>query len=179
MVDWYWPEADQLEAEGHWNRARDYMLAEWKAEPHSKKKLIRLSFLCWYVLVEWQCLDLSDLDYDEYINLLRELTDFGLVHFHEDAEFLWVFGYMSSLFAYCFGEYEEWEQKGLAMLERAFELEPNDPVTTMLFLGSKARDTGKQKAYEEACQDAAVTLSARFKGNGEMQQYFRHVLHRV
>lgn len=177
MIDWYWKEADELEEQGKWDEAKDYMLSEWKKDPQDLKKFIRLGFLCWYVVVEWGCIDTTDIDYDKYENMLKKLTNFGLNNF-DDADFLWTFGYIISLFPFYFGEYEEWESKVGEVLEKAHNLRPDDPVIKLVYLGSK-NDAQYKKEYQATCHIVAPILKSRFRGNGEMQQYFREVLYRV
>jgi hypothetical protein len=124
------------------------------------------------VVVEWACIDTTDLNHDEYENMLKELTNFGLNNFDGDADFLWTFGYMISLFPFYFGEYEEWESKGHEMLEEAHNLRPNDLIIKWVYLGGK-NDEQYKKEYQETCHIVASILKSRFRGDGELQQYFK------
>jgi hypothetical protein len=177
MIDWYWKEVDTLEAKRKWKEAKDYMLSEWKRDSQNLKKFIRLGFLCWYVVVEWACIDKTNLKHDEYEHMLKELTNFGLNNFESDADFLWTFGYMISLFPFYFGDYEEWEVKGYKMLEKAYKLRPNDPVIKLIYFGSKL-DAKHKKEYQDTCHIVTPILKSRFRGDGGLQQYFKQVLNR-
>jgi hypothetical protein len=109
------------------------MLSEWKKDSQDLKKFIRLGILYWYMVIEWDCIDTTYLDYDKYESMLKKLTNIVLNNLDDDA-FLWTFGYMISLFPFYFGEYEEWESKGDEMLEKAHNLRPNDPVIKLVYL---------------------------------------------
>lgn len=71
----------------------------------------------------------------------------GINLFKKDVDFLWMFGYMISLFPYFFGEYEEWEQRGKKMIEEAMTLKPNDPIIEMLYLSSIP-----SSKYKDSCR---------------------------
>ena len=180
MIDWYWKEADELEKQEKWNEAKTFMHLEWKRDQKDLKKFIRLSFLCWYVVVDWGCIDTTDLQHEEYENLLKELTNHGLANNSEHPEFLWTFGYMISMFPYYFGEHEEWENIGREMLSKAYHLRPSDPIIKLVYLGShdsSKLDNGAM--YKTACLEVAPILSLTFKGDGAFQRYFKEVLYRT
>lgn len=75
------------------------------------------------------------------------MTNSGINLFKKDVDFLWMFGYMISLFSYFFGEYEEWEQRGKKMIEEAMTLKPNDPIIEMLYLSSIP-----SSKYKDSCR---------------------------
>jgi hypothetical protein len=180
MIDWYWEEADELEKQEKWNEAKNFMFLQWKKDPQDHKKFIRLGFLCWYVVVEWGCIDTTDLKHEEYENMLKELTKIGFEKFSNNPDFLWTFGYMISLFPYYFGEYEEWEDKGKQMLKSSYCFRPNDLIIKLVFLGSlDIKSKEENKEYEETCRKVFPILSSTFRGDGELQRYFREVLNRV
>jgi len=172
VIDWRWAEVDTLESQGEWNEARSLLINNWNQNPSDLKTVIRLGFFCWYVLTEEGPLEIQDVDFDELETLLRQVTDFGLAKFVGNADFLWCFGYMISLFPYYFGDYEDWEEKGICMLRRAHELFPNEPVYKYSYLGSFPTSDEKLKDEFKKVQ---FVLKARFQGNGVLSEYFKSV----
>ena len=144
------------------------------ASLNAKKTPTQLSwgFFCWYVLTEEGPLEIQDVDFDELETILRQVTDFGLVNFGTNEDFLWCFGYMISLFPYYFGEFEYWEEKGISMLKRAYEICPDEPVYKYSYLGSFPNSDEKLK---DEFQKVHVVLKDRFQGNGVLSEYFKSV----
>lgn len=174
MINWHWEKVDTLECQEKWNEAKDYMYEEWKKDSLSLKKYLRLSFLCWYIVVESGCLNDPSINSEEYENILLEIKDFGFNHFGRDSEFLWIYGYMVSLFPYYFGEYEEWEEKGQQMIYEAHQLRPQDSIIKLVYIrGLPSSVVPGIKDLEQTVNEA---LPLRFKGNGELQRYFKEVL---
>lgn len=106
--------------------------------------------------------------------MLNEVTHFGLANFMTNEDFLWCFGYMISLFPHYFGDYEHWEEKGISMLKRAYELCPNEPVYRYSYLGYSSNTQGKLK---EEFYQVQYVLEDRFQGEGVLSQYFKSVWH--
>ncbi len=146
MIDWRWNEVDIVESQERWYEAKSFLTKKWKQNPENLKILIRLGFFCWYGLVEEDCIGGEKIDSNELETMLNEVTHFGLTNFMENEDFLWCFGYMISQFPYYFGDYEHWEEKGISMLKRAYELCPDDPVYQYSYLGSLPDSGGKLKA---------------------------------
>ncbi|OIN67358.1 hypothetical protein BLD48_06965 [Exiguobacterium sp. KRL4] len=173
MIDWTWTEVDKLEKQEKWNEAKAYLLNSWRQNPADLKTVIRLGFFCWYVVVEQGPLGIADadVDMDELETLLEEVTHFGLTHFMTNEDFLWCFGYMISMFPYYFGDYEQWEEKGISMLKRASELRPDEPIYTYSYLRSFSNTYDKHK---EVFQQVQIVLEDRFKGEGLLSDYFKN-----
>lgn len=181
IIDWQQPEVDALEAQRKYREALDYMVHNLKTHPDDLKGFIRLGFLCWYIPVEWGILpdgDLTDEDYKECQSRLRELTDFGLKTYRSHPEFLWIFGYMISLFPEVFVDSHdaEAEMGGIKMLEAARVRRPEDPIIQLVISGARENEVEGSSGLNE---QVARLLPERFKGTGEMQQYFREVLDRT
>ncbi|WP_303969714.1 hypothetical protein [Sporosarcina ureae] len=172
MIDWRWAEVDTLENKGEWNEAKSLLINNWNQNPDDLKTVIRLGFFCWYVLTEEGPVEIQDVDFDELETILRQVTDFGLVNWGINEDFLWCFGYMISLFPYYFGEFEYWEEKGISMLKRAYEICPDEPVYKYSYLGSFPRSDEKLK---DEFQKVHVVLEDRFQGNGVLSEYFKSV----
>ncbi len=176
MIDWRWVEVDTLENKGEWNEAKSLLIENWNQNPNDLKTVIRLGFLCWYVLVEEGPLNIQeeDVDFDELETILHQVTDFGLANFGANEVFLWSFGYMISLFPYYFGEFDYWEEKGFSMLKRAYEICPGEPVYKYSYLASFSNSDEKQ--YNDVIQKLQVGLKNKFQGNGALSEYFKEVL---
>jgi hypothetical protein len=175
MTDWQWEEADRLESKRKWQEAKNFMYGEWKKDPYNVTKIVRLGFLCWILTVEPIS---EEINHDEYASLFSELVDFGLEHLDHDADFLWTFGYMISLFPEFFWaveEYETWENKGRDLIQRAHRSRPDDPIIKLIYLGSKDHEH-RDDEYHQAYYAVLSLLPERFRGNGVMQDYFRDVL---
>lgn len=175
MIDWAWPEVDRLEHQKNWNEAKEYLVKAWQQNPTDLKMTVRLGFFCWYVVVEQGPLGITDadVDMDELESLLEEVTHFGLAYFMTNEDFLWCFGHMISMFPDYFGDYEQWEEKGISMLKRASELCPGEPIYTYSYLGSFPNTYGTLKNELKQIQPV---LEDRFKGEGLLSEYFKEVL---
>ncbi|QEK13136.1 hypothetical protein FQB35_12855 [Crassaminicella thermophila] len=176
MINWEWNEADILEKNQQWNEARTYIYTKWMENQLDLKVTIRLGFLCWYILVEWDCINSEGVNQEKFENSLKEVTQFGLMNFSEEIEFLWIFGYMISMFPYYFGDYEEMEQLGIEMLRKAHHLDTSDSIVKMVYLGHNYNENPKE--YEKSCKMSKLLIVDRFKGEGILAEYFREVLNR-
>lgn len=169
MMDWRWPEVDALESQGKWNEAKSLLLENWKEKPDDLKTSIRLGFHCWYFLAEDAYQHFENVDLDEMVQLLNQVKDYGLLHFMEDGEFLWCFGYMVYMYPFYFGEYNYWEAKSLMMLKRATERFPEKIVYRYTYLSCFSDAAKEQKAVYYQLQ---TVLKEKFKGDGLLSDYF-------
>lgn len=173
MINWQWPEVDKLESEERWNESKSLLLKSWRQNPNDIKKLIRLGFFCWYVLVEEGPLKIQNADLNELESILKEVTQFGLENFTTNEDFLWAFGYMISMFPIHFDEDDDyWEEKGRTMLKEAHELQPDDLVYKYTYLGSISNTIDNEK---EEFQQLQEVMEERFQGNGLLSSYFKEI----
>ncbi|KOF08700.1 hypothetical protein AC739_18860 [Planococcus glaciei] len=172
MMDWQWPEVDALESQEKWNEAKSFLLKNWQQDPTDVKVTIRLGFFCWYLLVEEVPLGVGNVDLDELATILIQATNFGLANLKDHEEFLWIFGYMISLFPYYFGDYEDWEEKGKLMLRRTHELCPDEPVYQYSYISSLTSDDVELK---NGFQQLKTVLEDRFQGKGLLSEYFTSI----
>jgi hypothetical protein len=116
----------------------------WLTGSHDRETVLRLLFLAWYSCSEPPFLT-GLTDVGDSASLFRELFAFLGGENSDDEEFLFVAGYMVSLFACCVGPEAEWVLKGERCLTRWRQLAraPIDP--------------------------------ARFEGRGAYGQYFAHI----
>lgn len=179
LINWSWPEVDHLEVDEQYKAACDLMYNKWWEEPENLKVFLRLSFSCWYVITEYEVLRNVDLEREELVDfesLLDELTMYGLREFQDAPDFLWIYGYMISLFPENFNESTD-KEMGKFLIEEALNLRPEDPVIQLVYNDNFA---GRKQnlAYEELCTTVRCLLRERFSGEGELQRYFRKVLER-
>ena len=177
MIDWTWAEDDRLEHQEKWNEAKEYLLKAWQQNPTDLKTTVHLGFFCWYVVVEQGPLGITDADIDtgELESILTEVTHFGLAHFMTNEDFLWCFGYMISMFPYYFGDYEQWEEKGISMLKRAYELYPEEPVYKYSYLGSFTNTYRTRRTRKNELKRVKPVLEDRFRGEGLLSEYFKSI----
>ncbi|WP_214772211.1 hypothetical protein [Exiguobacterium sp. s39] len=178
MIDWTWAEVDRLEKQKKWNEAKVYLLKSWRQHPEDIKTVIRLGFFCWYVTFEHGPLEITekDIDIEDLESLLKEVTHDGLRHFMNHEDFLWCFGYMISMTPYYFGEDDEWEEKGISMLRRAYELYPDEPIYTYSYFGSFLNTHG---LLENESQHIQQVLEDRFKGERLLSEYFKSMVFNI
>lgn len=134
-------------------------------------------FFLWYIVVEDSALGIEKFVIENKIESeLKEVSLFGLKTFKNNPEALFVLGYTISLFPYYFGEYEKSEDEAEQMLEKAYNIKPNDIIYKLAYLGSKAEN---QEEYRQVCVEAAPEVIERFNGKGLLNSYFKQVLFRI
>ena len=116
-------------------------------------------------------------DIDLRTELESELKS-GLNKYSELAEFNFIVGYAVSIFPYEFGDYEELDTKGKEMLKKAYEMEPNNPIYGMAYLGSQSLTEKGQRLYEKACEESKPILITNYGGKGFVNEYFSQVFNR-
>jgi hypothetical protein len=107
--------------------------------------------------------------------VLTEVTNFGLAHFITHEDFLWCFGYMISMFPYYFGDYEQWEEKGISMLKHAYELYPEEPIYKYSYLGSFTNTYRTRRTRKNELKRVKPVLEDRFRGEGLLSEYFKSI----
>jgi hypothetical protein len=134
-------------------------------------------FFLWYITVEDLPLKMETFVAENKLEIrLKEVGLFGIEKFNNNPEALFVLGYTISLFPYYFGEYEKFEHEAEMMLEKAHNIQPNDIIYKLAYLGSTI---GNEEAYKQVCVEAAPKVMERFNGKGLLNNYFREVLYRV
>jgi hypothetical protein len=177
---------DELEKAGLWQQAKNLLYKSFLENPNPAI-VIRLCFICWYVLVEYGVIDIREsIDRDSFEECLKEVTAFALDRYNDNANVLFYLGYMISLSAWLWvdrnlkdKEFSDvvlnWERHATQMLAKSQELEPDDPIFRMAYLANIGK-TGD--AYIKACKLSRLIVQQRFSGTGEFDAYFRQVLTR-
>ena len=167
---------EDLEKQEKWEEARSLLDDEWKDDKLNSDKLLRLLSECWYVLSLWDCcINTEKLSSQAFQDTLIECMNFGLSNFGNAPRFLCVAGYMASILPYLFynsgsGDlFVEWEQKGIEMLRKSSDLDPNDLVAKTLYLGTSAHSS----EYAEAEKCLSSQLSRLFPNETAIEMYFK------
>ncbi len=131
------------------------------------------------MLTEWDCcIQNENLSFDSFKETLIDVTQYGLTRLNTNVDFLWVTGYMISLFPYLFyngeanGLYSEWEQKGKDMLLLATQTEPDNLIFKVLYLGTQ----GVSDEYSTAKTKLAPHLNDVFPEGTAIEEYFKDIL---
>lgn len=179
----------ELENALKWEKARAMLYSLWDQDRKNIELFLRLFSECWYLLCEWEVeKGTKGLSWGTFQNTLIECTTYGLEHFNQDIRFLWMGGYMISMFPYLFYYdedktgtlYLKWESKGMEMLTQAAKQKSCD-ISTVLYLGSFPRNemnTAMDKLYREATRSVLQHLKEYFPGTSMIEQYFKEILNR-
>ncbi|WP_264522382.1 hypothetical protein [Flavobacterium sp. N1994] len=140
-----------------------------------------LDFELWkhFFFFLWICIEDSPLEFQERIDISKELKEKfveGKKNFSELAEFNFIAGYTVSIFPYEFGDYDDLENEGSKMILKATEIEPENIIYRMVYLGDLPNLD--RKKYEEAVVSAKPIVLEKFNGIGFFNKYFRQVLAR-
>ncbi|HSQ89260.1 hypothetical protein [Romboutsia sp.] len=174
MLNWQWKFADEYEDCGDWISARSYMYKEWINDKYNIKKLLRLSFLCWIVVIDvGHLVDERKINKKEFEQTLKEIFNFGLKFFRNNVHFLWLYGYMISITPSLFGEESMFEQVGKQWTYEAYLKVPQDPIIKGIFLQGIEPKFRDRLGYKQVCREIMSIINDNFKGNGYMQKYFR------
>lgn len=162
----------QLEDQKQLEQAFYAYQALYKQRPYDYPVWRHFYFLLWSLLDDAPTELVERLDVTASLCVL--LTE-GESRFATQADFQFLAGYTIAILPYEFGPFDEWEQKGKAMLRHATELAPENPIYRLAFLGSQPASP----AYRQAVVEAAPVVVSTFQGMGLLNRYFRTVLYRV
>ena len=134
-----------------------------------------------YFFFLWSMLEVVNGQFTKEIDLRTALESElknGLTKYSKLADFNFIAGYCVSIFPYEFGDYDSLELKGKEMLKRASEMEPNNPIYKMAYLGSQVLNEKGQRLYEKACAETKLILKTNFYGKGLLNEYYKQVFNR-
>jgi len=127
----------------------------------------------------WTSIEDAPSSFHDKINLrqlLQKLLDDGKQNFSNNADFNFIAGWTVSIFPYEYGDYDDLEREGKQMLFKATQLNPDNKIYKMVYLGSK---TTNKEEYRQAEIEAAPKVLKTFDGNGSLNKYFKQVLYRL
>ncbi len=177
------PEVISLEKEGRWYDASLYAYNVWKTNP-SVSLSLSAGTQIWYtlLLIEYdQSSPHPQCDWTQIITqlqkLLMEITNFGFLHFEDNASFHAYWGYMIKLrplfFLDCHGDYVGWWNKGFAMMKHAYTLDPCNPVAVAMYYEA---DNDLSVEYRDACRKLWEKIGPQEWGSSDVQLYFFMIL---
>ncbi len=128
----------------------------------------------------WTAIEDAPSSFHDKINLrhlLQVMFDEGKKAFPENADFNFIAGYTVSIFPYEYGDYDDLEKEGQEMLLKAKQLQPDNIIYKLVYLGSISSVDPKE--YRQAEIDAASKVLETFNGRGALNRYFKQVLYRL
>lgn len=177
----------ELEQKQQWETVTEYVYLQWKENPMDLNGLLCVGTESWYALL------ISDyyrhhpsppehiqLASEEKLqNYLMEATRWGRTHFSDQSMFNAYFGYMMKVMPYFFqdyhGDYIGYQEKGITMMRRAYELDPKNPLAKAMFY--EPDFFGKDTPYFNACREIWENNTPEQWGNSKVQQYFFRILY--
>ena len=109
-------------------------------------------------------------------NELKNELDYGLKNFEKIAEFNFLAGYTTSIFPYEYRDYKKMENFGKQLLSKASELDSNNVLFKMVFLGSLENPNVEQKnEYNNLKSKVRIEILEKHYGNGLLNEYFNQV----
>ena len=168
-----------LEKQEKWEKIRKMLYNEWDKNKNDSDMLIRLISECWYVLSFWDCSICKEgLSFQMFKNTLIECTEFGINNFTDNSRFLCITGYMISILPHLFyfnndnDLFIEWEQKGIEMLRKSHELDPDDHVAQILNFNITSEIIEQNKVKDLLLPE----LLGLFPNNTAIEKYFIDIL---
>lgn len=161
--------------------ARKYDDAYLKYQKLISKNDVNFDIWKHYFFFLWSMIEDVDGIFTEKLDLNFELQNElknGFEKYTTLAEFNFIVGYTISIFPYQFGDYEDLSVKGRDMLKKSTELDPDNSIYKMIFLGSQQLNKKEQVEYQDACLKSQPKVVSDFSGNGLLNEYFFHILNR-
>lgn len=172
----------ELEKEHKWKEAISLLQNKWYQDKNNIDIMLRLASECWYIMSNWNFLDLdnSDLDFDNVQNILIATYNYFSKICTNNSKGLAIFGYMISLFPnYFYTDYDkngkiflQYENQGKNMLKLAYTNEPENKLYKALYLGTI---NGLDK-FTDVKKDLNNIIHQLFPQNTEIEEYFKEVL---
>ncbi|WP_100610607.1 hypothetical protein [Confluentibacter lentus] len=128
----------------------------------------------------WLAIEDAPREFNEKINLrelMQKMFEEGKRNFSDLANFNFITGYTVSIFPYEYGDYDDLEIEAKKMLKKATEIDTENLIYKLVFLGSLQKVDKEE--YKKTEIDAAPTVLEVFKGKGMLNKYFRQVLYRI
>lgn len=178
----------QLEQAQRWADAAGVCYTQWQAMPDDLNALLCAGTEAWLAAIEMEdqfirCWKPGDAE-PYQLPLWEKLTEikvYGMEHFAHSAVFCAYFGYMMQCFPYFFqdynGDYDGYRAKGLELMRRGGQLEPENPFTGAMALEPYAATPGPQQdAFHAACQKLWAESPGEEWQSGGVPEYFYYIL---
>lgn len=131
----------------------------------------------YYFFFLWIIIEEMPNEFSEKIereNKLKEMFKEGFTTFSQNPEFNFITGYAMSIFPYEFGDFTEYERKSFELLAEAQNLEPDNDIYKMVYLGNTENSNSEE--YLNAKNNAKPKVIEKYKGSGLLNEYFMRVL---
>jgi len=169
---------DEIEHQHKWELAVETLYNLWHEDMGNVSKLCRLISECWIILSKSESeFVLSTESFKSIKEKLINCTNRGLNSFSKEPSFLWLCGYMMTLFPYLFYDdskddlYSSVEKIGGELLCRAKTLEPENYLYKVSYLG-----VGEfNDEYVRTRKKLQKVLNDIFPDNTMIEEYFREV----
>ena len=157
-----------------WIDAVEYVYDYWKNQKTENSTVLAI-FECWYILVEHRVILKTPLTNESWY-YIREIARNIVNATQDDIKERWLYncfvGYMMSLFPEVFCEtdnqYTCIEKNGKDMIKKAHNLEPDNPISKLFYLGSAK----SYKEYEEYQVSMSKDVSLSFPSSMAIDEYF-------
>ena len=164
----------QLEDSGQFEKVFDLY-----SDIYSKNKC---DYEIWshYYFFLWSAIEDTPSSFHDKIGirqLLEIMFNEGKQRFADKADFNFLAGYTVSIFPYEYGNYDDLENEGIKMLLKATQLEPDNKIYKMVYLGGL--ESSNKENLKQIELEAASKVLEEFCGNGVLNRYFREVLYRI
>lgn len=169
---------NEIEHQHKWELAVETLFNLWHEDMGNVSKLCRLIAECWIILsTSGREFVLSTESFKSIKEKLIDCTNYGLSNFRKESSFIWLCGYMMTLFPYLFYDdstddlYSSVERMGCELLCRAKTLEPENYLYKVSYLGIGEYND----EYVITKQKLQKVLNEIFPDNTMIEEYFREV----
>lgn len=168
----------ELEQHEEWSGAVECIYKEWQKQKDNSSLLVRLIGECWYILSMWDCcMPTETMSYSKIEAVLYEGIRYGQLHFAQVGYYLCFVGYMLVATPFLFDSSAllngvDPTDEGMRMLHLSTQLEPNNPVFQLLYLGY----SDNQKRFKELQQEHQFHIGQLCCDETALTQYFKYIL---
>ena len=176
------PEICCLDNQMLWHTLAERVFRDWQESPNDLNRLLVCGTQLWYMLELDEYLRLDSNPPEEFESIcaetvshrLQEVVSYGLAHFSDNAPFNAYFGYLFKVkpeyFVTKTSGYLYWYEKGISMIKKAHELDPNSPFTRALYYQLEAY------GINEACREIWEQITPAQWGQTNFHCYMFSIL---
>ena len=186
-------EIKPLEDNNQWLDVVALLYDQWKKDPMDENNLVCLAMEAWYAILELDYLEGAlillenkkcnpgiSLDIEaaqeKIHNILSEAMRFGIEKYNDSVLFNMYIGYAASVKPLHFADFidiSKWGDDGMAMIQKAFTIDPKDVLTRLFYYASTNRWSEK---YLSTSQKFWTGISLSGWGDTAVQKYFFDML---
>lgn len=165
-------ELDEYEENDQWEKTIEYLEEKYKEEPARRDILFRLTVQNWYALT---FKDRCGMDTKEQRaalkSRLKDLQAKAKEKFWDDADTLWLFGYMMEVNPFAFASVitytDEIKLNGRKLINEAANKDPENLMAQVVLLSDE-----KKMMYKKKKKQLKPLLSKYFPGKSVVEKYF-------